>query len=66
MRVVKNKNENEKVFVGVKGPKPLGVHFLICWGFKTLKIFFNIYNKLELGNMFIIALVKEYFNDIDV
>ncbi len=64
--MMKNKNENEKAFVGVKGPKPLGVHFLIFWGFKTLKIFLNIYNKLELKNVFIIALVKEYFNDINV
>jgi hypothetical protein len=29
MRVVKNKNENEKAFVVVKGLKPLGVHFLL-------------------------------------
>jgi len=48
MRAVKNKNE--KAFVGIKGPKPLGVHFFLFWGFKTLKIFLNIYNKLELRN----------------
>jgi len=64
MRTVKN--ENEKAFVGVKGPKPLGFHFLLFWGFKTLKIFLNIYNKLELGNLFFIAIIKECFNDIDV
>jgi hypothetical protein len=66
MRAVKNKNENEKAFVGVKGPKPLGVHFLLFWGFKTLKIFLNIYNKSELGNLLFIVIVKECFNDIDV
>jgi hypothetical protein len=66
MRVVKNKNENEKAFVVVKGPKPLGVHFLLFWGFKTLKIFLKIYNKLELGNLLFIVVVKECFNDINV
>jgi hypothetical protein len=64
MRAVKNKNE--KAFVGIKGPKPLGVHFFLFWGFKTLKIFLNIYNKSELGNLLFIAIVKECFNDIDV
>jgi hypothetical protein len=66
MKAMKNKNENEKAFVGVKGPKPLRVHFLLLWGFKALKIFLNIYNKLELRNLFFIAIVKECFNDIDV
>jgi hypothetical protein len=66
MKAMKNKNENEKASVGMKGPKPLTVHFLLLWGFKALKIFLNIYNKLELRNLFFIAIVKECFNDIDV